>query len=172
MSQQLFRVSCTQTDAAIDVNQQVFRASGTHKLMPTRHKDDNPGACVLQEQRVPPVAELARPSGAVCINIRLQAYIWILLRHIRTRRHARVDRPACAILGQLQSLVQGRGLLIQPREPPCLGQGPQCNPAQHIMLRAIMAPCTLRLQLSLCSATYSCKSRWSGRRERRLFRRF
>ena len=49
----------------------------------THHKDDDPGDFVLQAQRVPSVAELAGPSGAGWINIRLQADGRILLRHIR-----------------------------------------------------------------------------------------
>ena len=52
----------------------------------THHKDDDPGDFVLQAQRVPPVAELAGPSGAGWISIRLQAAGRILLRRTLTAR--------------------------------------------------------------------------------------
>ena len=78
----------------------------------THHKDDDPGDFVLQAQRVPPVAELAGLGGAGWISVRLQADSRILLRRIRTRCHAHVDRPARARLGPLQSLLVGRGLLL------------------------------------------------------------
>ncbi len=94
--------------------------------------------------------------------------MWILLRHIRTRNHARVDRPARAGLGQLQRLAQGRGLLIsvfleEPLERPTCAlrlqfivvliyiflEEPLEQPAGAEKLPALLT-CLFPLQLSAC----------------------
>ena len=137
----------------------------------TRDKDDTTGACVLQAQRVPPVRELACPSGAACINTRLDADRWVLPRHVRMRRRARVDRPTHANLGEPQSVLVGRLLLIQTTNPFGEGQGPRCRPVRRGPFKAREWLGAVSDSTSSLCSMYSCKSRLSGRSERKALRR-
>jgi len=65
------------------------------------------------------------------------------------RRHAHVDRPTHANLGQLQSVLVVRLLLVLPADRLGLGQGPRCRPVRRTLECAGMALCCLNLQLIL-----------------------
>ena len=181
MSQQLFHAYCTQTDATLEVNQQVFRSCGTHKLRAWQKQQ----TCLRNTpQKMTILVPLSFKSSAChpLQSLRAQAGWCVSVSGFKRTCGSFCGTSGCGVtrkltarrapdLASCSALSKAAGSCSNQESHPALDKGHDVTLPNIICCSQARRRALSSSNSSLCSSTYSWTSRWSGRREQRIFLR-